>query len=159
MSANSDAASEQNSGGTPSMADLDPATMTALSSKGFDGAVGLEYTEISVDRVRAKWDVTSNLHQPAGIMHGGVLCAVVESLASVGASVWLGERGHVVGVNNNTDFLRASRHGTLFAEALPVHRGRTQQIWQVNVTDEAGKHVAQGKVRLANVVDTKILGQ
>ena len=80
-------------------------------------------------------------------------------MASIGATVWLGERGHVVGVNNNTDFLRASRQGRLVAEARPIHRGRTQQIWQVDVTDEAGKHVAQGKVRLANIVDTDKLGQ
>lgn len=132
--------------------------MTALCAKGFDGAIGLEYTEVSGDRVRATWSVTPALHQPAGIMHGGVLCAVVESLASIGGTVWLGDRGHVVGVNNNTDFLRASRDGRLTAEALPVHRGRTQQLWAVNITNEAGKHVAQGKVRLANIVDTETLG-
>lgn len=144
--------------GAPTLADLDPATLTELSKRGFDGAVGLEYTEISGDSVRATWEVTPALHQPAGIMHGGVLCTVVESLASIGASVWLGEKGHVVGVNNNTDFLRATRSGRLVGEARPIHRGRTQQIWQVDITDEAGKHVAQGKVRLANIVDTKNLG-
>lgn len=137
---------------------VDPAEITAQCATGFDGAIGLTYTEVTADFVRAKWDVTPQLHQPAGIMHGGVLCSVVESMASIGASVWLGERGHVVGVNNNTDFLRASRQGTLLAEARPVHRGRTQQIWQVDIRDEAGKHVAQGKVRLANIVDTAILG-
>ncbi len=142
----------------PKLGETDPAKMTELCSRGFDGAVGLEYTEVSADRVRATWEVTPNLHQPAGIMHGGVLCSVVESVASIGASVWLGERGHVVGVNNNTDFLRASREGRLFAEGQPIHRGRTQQIWQVDVTDEAGKHVAQGKVRLANIIDTATLG-
>lgn len=137
----------------------DPVAMTELCSRGFDGAVGLEYTEVTADLVRANWVVTPSLHQPAGIMHGGVLCSVVESLASIGGSVWLGDRGHVVGVNNNTDFLRASRSGRLTAEARPVHRGRTQQIWQVDITNEAGKHVAQGKVRLANIVDTGSLGQ
>ncbi|OAK51327.1 thioesterase [Rhodococcoides kyotonense] len=140
------------------MASGDVAAITEVSSRGFDGAIGLEYTEVTADRVRARWDVTPSLHQPAGIMHGGVLCSVVESLASIGASVWLGNRGHVVGVNNNTDFLRASRSGTLSAEAVPVHRGRTQQLWRVDIVDEAGKAVAQGKVRLANIVDTAILG-
>jgi len=145
--------------GAPNLGDIDPAQMTELCGRGFDGAVGLEYTDISADHVRATWEVTPALHQPAGIMHGGVLCSVVESLASIGATVWLGERGHVVGVNNNTDFLRASRQGRLVAEARPIHRGRTQQIWQVDITNEAGKHVAQGKVRLANIVDTESLGQ
>lgn len=146
-------------GSVPTHGDIDPQKMTELCGRGFDGAYGLEYTDVSADRVRATWEVTPSLHQPAGIMHGGVLCSVVESVASIGATVWLGERGHVVGVNNNTDFLRASRQGRLVAEARPIHRGRTQQIWQVDVTDEAGKHVAQGKVRLANIVDTDKLGQ
>jgi 1,4-dihydroxy-2-naphthoyl-CoA hydrolase len=137
---------------------VDPAEMTELCAQGFDGAIGLVYTEVSADRVRATWDVSPKLHQPAGIMHGGVLCSVVESMASIGASVWLGSRGHVVGVNNNTDFLRASREGTLVAEARPIHRGRTQQLWQVDITNEAGKAVAQGKVRLANIADTASLG-
>ncbi len=159
MSATANTSGNQDDAGLPTTMDFDPAKMTELCATGFDGAIGLEYTEVSADRVRAKWEVTPNLHQPAGIMHGGVLCAVVESLASIGATVWLGDRGHIVGVNNNTDFLRATRHGTLHAEARPVHRGRTQQIWQVDITNEAGKHVAQGKVRLANIVDTGILGQ
>ncbi|SNT07909.1 PaaI family thioesterase [Rhodococcoides kyotonense] len=148
-------------GQTPDLtkiADGDAAAITEMCSRGFDGAIGLEYTEVTADRVRARWDVEPRLHQPAGIMHGGVLCSVVESLASIGASVWLGDRGHVVGVNNNTDFLRASRSGTLTAEAVPVHRGRTQQLWQVDIVDEAGKLVAQGKVRLANIVNTEVLG-
>ncbi|ORI20640.1 PaaI family thioesterase [Rhodococcus sp. 1168] len=143
---------------TPSATNVDPADITEMVAPGFDGTLGLEYLEVSGDRVRASWDVTPKLHQPAGIMHGGVLCAVVESLASIGGTVWLGDRGHVVGVNNNTDFLRATRSGRLTGIATPVHRGRTQQIWQVDISDEAGKLVAQGKVRLANIVDTAILG-
>lgn len=85
------------------------AEMMKRLGTGFDATIGLEYTELSPDRVRAQWTVKPTLHQPAGIQHGGVYCSVVESLASVGGTVWLGERGHVVGVNNNTDFLRATR--------------------------------------------------
>ncbi len=148
---------EPTSTGGPTVS-TDPAVVTELCGRGFDGAIGLVYTEVTADRVRAEWTVTPSLHQPAGIMHGGVLCSVVESLASLGATAWLGERGHVVGVNNNTDFLRASRTGRLSAEAVPVHRGRTQQLWQVDISNDAGKLVAQGKVRLANIVDTATLG-
>ncbi|QNG18827.1 PaaI family thioesterase [Rhodococcus triatomae] len=127
--------------------------------QGFDALVGLEYTEITADRVRATWTVTPSLHQPAGIQHGGVYCSVVESVASVAGTVWLGERGHVVGVNNNTDFLRATREGTLTAEGLPIHRGRTQQLWEVRITDEQDRLVAKGQVRLANITDTERIGR
>ena len=70
----------------------------------------------------------------------------------------MGDRGHVVGVNNSTDFIRAAREGVLTAEALPVHRGRTQQIWTVTVTDAAQRLVARGQVRLQNIEDTGRIG-
>lgn len=134
------------------------ADMTTMLGQGFDAVIGLEYTELSPDRIRARWTVTPTLHQPAGIQHGGVYCSVVESLASVGGTVWLGDRGHVVGVNNNTDFLRATREGTLTAEATPIHRGRTSQLWEVRITDEGDRLVAKGQVRLANITDTAKIG-
>lgn len=115
-------------------------------------------TPNSPDRVRAQWTVTPDLQQPAGIQHGGVYCSVIESVASAAGTVWLGGRGHVVGVNNNTDFLRATREGTLTAEASPVHRGRTQQLWEVRITDEQDRLVSKGQVRLANITDTGRLG-
>lgn len=136
----------------------DPAEVNAFLNKGFGEALGLEFTELTADRVRAQWKVTPALYQPWGIMHGGVHCAVIESVASIAASLWLGDKGHVVGVNNNTDFLRASREGTLYAEANPVHRGRNQQLWAVTVTDEQDRLVARGQVRLQNITETSALG-
>jgi len=124
---------------------------------GFDQVLGLEFLQTDGDRVTSRLTVQPHLHQPYGIVHGGVYCAVVETTASVGAALWFGERGNVVGVSNHTDFLRAVREGVLDVEALPVHRGRTQQLWQVTVKDEQGRLVAQGQVRLANVVP-EVLG-
>ena len=76
---------------------------------------------------------------------------VVESMASIGASVWLGSRGHVVGVNNNTDFLRSIRSGTVTARSTPIHRGRRQQLWAVEMTDDDGRLLARSQVRLQNI--------
>lgn len=125
---------------------------------GFDAEYGLEYTELTPDRARAQWSVTPKLHQPAGIQHGGVLCSVVESLASMAGMKWLGTKGTVVGVNNSIDFLRATREGTLIAEALPLYRGRTQQLWEVTITDEQQRIVATGRVRLANIASVQNIG-
>ncbi|MGC5054807.1 PaaI family thioesterase [Micromonospora sp. DT48] len=120
-------------------------------SGGFFALLGLELDEISGDRVTIRWRVRPELHQPYGILHGGVHCSVVETAASLGAGVWLGERGRVVGVSNQTDFLRAVRDGELVAVATPVHRGRSQQLWQVEITDADGQLVARGQVRLQNL--------
>jgi uncharacterized protein (TIGR00369 family) len=87
-------------------------------------------------------------------VHGGVYCSIIESLASVSGAVWLadkGERGTVVGVNNNTDFLRAISSGIVTAVSTPIHRGRRQQLWLIEVTDDKGRMVARGQVRLQNI--------
>lgn len=120
---------------------------------GFDTELGLTYLEVTPDGGRARLDIHDKLLQPWGIVHGGVYCSIVESLASVSAHVWLSENGGgtVVGVNNNTDFLRAISSGTVTAESTPIHRGRRQQLWLITITDDNDRVVARGQVRLQNV--------
>ncbi|WP_328348836.1 PaaI family thioesterase [Micromonospora sp. NBC_00421] len=118
---------------------------------GLVGLLGLTFDEASGDRVVIRWKVRPELHQPAGILHGGVYCTVVETVGSVGGTLWLGDRGSVVGVSNQTDFLRAVREGELVAVGTPVHRGRSQQLWQVEITDGEGRLVSRGQVRLQNL--------
>ncbi len=118
----------------------------------FISYLGLVFTDVSADGVVATWSAGPSLHQPYGIVHGGVHCSVVETLASVGAGKWLGDRGQVVGVNNNTDFFRAVREGGLTSTATPLHRGRSQQLWLVEtVIDEDGRLASRGQVRLQNL--------
>lgn len=118
--------------------------------------LGLRFIEVDPDRVVATWAATPELTQAYGIVHGGVHCAVVETLASVAAAVWLGEDGKVVGVNNNTDFLRAVTEGTITATATPVHRGRSQQLWQVDNVDAESRLVSRGQVRIHNLPATAL---
>ena len=113
--------------------------------------LGIDFDEVTGDRVVARWDVKPKHHQPYGIVHGGVHCSVFETLASFGAATWLGERGQVVGVNNNTDFYRAVSEGTLTSTAVPLHRGRSQQVWVVETHTEDGKLASRGQVRLQNL--------
>ncbi|MEI7915636.1 MAG: PaaI family thioesterase, partial [Mycobacteriaceae bacterium] len=93
------------------------------------------------------------LHQPMGIVHGGVWCSMVESMASVSAFLWLESNGggDVVGVNNSTDFLRAITEGTAYGVSEPIHRGRRQQLWLVTIRDDAQRTIARGQVRLQNL--------
>lgn len=123
------------------------------ASAPFDDEIGLVYTEVTPDGARAYMEITPRLHQPTGIVHGGVYCSIIESVASVSAYEWLSANGggHVVGVNNNTDFLRAVSAGTVFAASEPVHRGRRQQLWTVTIRNEEDRLVARGQVRLQNL--------
>jgi uncharacterized protein (TIGR00369 family) len=127
--------------------------------QGFDSELGLTYLEVTPDGGRAQLTIHDKLLQPWGIVHGGVYCSIIESLASVSAHVWLSANGGgtVVGVNNNTDFLRAVSDGTVTAVSTPIHRGRRQQLWLVTITQgsdtENGKVLARGQVRLQNLPD------
>lgn len=122
---------------------------------GFDTELGLRYLDVTPDGGRAELTIHDKLLQPWGIVHGGVYCAIVESLASVSGHVWLSENGGgtVVGVNNNTDFLRAISAGTVTATSTPIHRGRRQQLWQIVITDESDRTIARGQVRLQNITE------
>ncbi len=118
---------------------------------GFNETLGLNFEEVTPDRVVVGLDVSPALLQPYGIVHGGVWCSVVETAASVGAAQWYGERGRVVGVANHTNFVRAIGEGRVTGVATPVHRGRTQQLWLVEIRDRDGRLVARGEVRIQNL--------
>jgi 1,4-dihydroxy-2-naphthoyl-CoA hydrolase len=125
----------------------------------FDQELGLQFTELTPDGARAQLAVTPRLLQPMGLVHGGVYCSMIESMASVAAFTWLnspgkgesGKGGNVVGVNNNTDFLRSISSGMVYGAAEPIHRGRRQQLWLVTITDDSDRVVARGQVRLQNL--------
>jgi len=123
---------------------------------GLTKLLGFVPVEWSADRVVIEWTVSSAHHQPYGIAHGGMYCAAVETAASFGAARWLGEAGTVVGVSNQTDFFRAVRDGILTATATPLHRGRSQQVWEVAITDEQSQLVARGQVRLQNLTPSTV---
>jgi uncharacterized protein (TIGR00369 family) len=113
--------------------------------------LGLEFTEVSGDRVVARWTAGEQHHQPFGIVHGGVHAGVVETLGSIGSAAWLGEGRTCVGVNNSTDFYRAVREGEMTSTATPVHQGRSQQVWVVETRDTSGRLVARGQLRVQNL--------
>jgi 1,4-dihydroxy-2-naphthoyl-CoA hydrolase len=118
----------------------------------FANAIGLTITVASVDELTGSWTVTDGLLQPYGLLHGGVHCSVVETLASMAAAVWLGPTGQVVGTTNSTDFFRASKTGDqLTSTARPLHRGRSRQVWRVETVDVQGRLVAAGQVGIQNL--------
>ncbi|MCW2673701.1 MAG: putative esterase [Frankiales bacterium] len=132
-------------------------TDAATTPSHFDQLIGLKVTELTKDGVTAEFTITPQLQQPYGILHGGVLCTVVESVGSMSGAVWYD--GPVVGTSNHTNFIRATREGTLTARSTPIHRGRTQQLWDIDITDEQGRLVAKGQLRLANLDRSDQIGR
>jgi 1,4-dihydroxy-2-naphthoyl-CoA hydrolase len=113
----------------------------------------IDFAEIGPARVTGSVAADARHHQPWGLIHGGLYTTVIESFATVGAFQAVKERGQqAVGVTNITDFLRAHKAGRLRVVATAVHQGRTQQLWQVELSrPDDGKLVARGQVRLQNV--------
>lgn len=127
---------------------------------GFNETLGLRFVSASYEEVVAEVEISPALHQPYGLVHGGVYAAMIETLTSVGAAINLAAFDrHCVGLENNCSFLEAVREGTLVGRAVPLSRGRRSQVWAATITC-AGKLVASGRVRLMGIErDQKMAGE
>ena len=131
------------------MSDDRSSEINAVHRGTWAGGLGLEVTSATRDGVTGTVLVTPAHCQPQGIVHGGVYASIVESLASVGAALDAMTNGcSIVGLENQTSFVRAVRGGTLHGRATPVTRGRRTQLWDVVILDDAQKVAATGRVRL-----------
>ena len=118
----------------------------------FVAAIGLELEEVSPTRVVGHLELGPGHHTPWGIVHGGVYAAAIESAASLGASSAVNDNGQIaVGLTNTTHFLRPLTSGRVNVVAVALNQGRTQQLWQVDITDGEGRLVAHGELRLQNI--------
>lgn len=111
--------------------------------------LGIVVTEVSARRVVATMPVTSTVHQPYGILHGGASVALAETVASIGASVGLADGERVVGLEINANHLRQVVDGSVTAVAAPLHRGRRTHVWTVEIRDGAGRVVCASRCTLA----------
>ncbi|MEX5261550.1 PaaI family thioesterase [Kocuria sp. CPCC 205263] len=119
----------------------------------FVAASGFVIDEVGDTRLRGHVELNEDHFTPWGVVHGGLYATIVESAGSVAASYAVAERGQfAVGVHNATDFLRPSTGGLASVQAEALQQGRTQQLWQVVITDDAASKVlARGLLRLQNV--------
>jgi 1,4-dihydroxy-2-naphthoyl-CoA hydrolase len=119
----------------------------------FMQAAGLVLDDVQSSHVIGWIDLGSAHHQPWGLIHGGVYTTAIETAASAGASTAAQEHGLVaVGVNNNTNFLRPMTDRRVTVDARALRQGRTQQLWEVRVTDGRDRQIATGQVRVQNII-------
>jgi 1,4-dihydroxy-2-naphthoyl-CoA hydrolase len=117
---------------------------------GFDALLGLELLECTDDLVRAQLPVRDDLRQPFGLVHGGVFTTIAETLASVGTAVVVFEEGNAaMGLSNQTSFVRPITAGTIHGRAVRRHRGRTTWIWDIEISDDAGRVCALSRMTIA----------
>jgi len=116
---------------------------------GYNRAMGLRFIRATLDEIEAEIEIAEQHLQPYGLVHGGVLSGMIESLCSTAAALnVLAEGRSTVGLENATSFLRAVRSGTLRCVARPLVRGRRSHVWEATIHDEGGRLVASGRVRM-----------
>jgi uncharacterized protein (TIGR00369 family) len=129
---------------------MSEAPASGLGRDGFNELVGIEILEPDGEVARARVEVNDRLHQPYGIVHGGVHATIAETICSFATAVGVGADGKIaVGQSNSTTFLRPITAGHINAAATPRHRGRTSWVWDVDITDDDGRLCAVSRLIIA----------
>jgi uncharacterized protein (TIGR00369 family) len=124
----------------------------ALRYRGLPQQLGIEIVELTPDRVVATMPVDERTRQPFGILHGGASVALAETVVSLGAWANIDRaRFMAVGLEINANHLRAKADGVVRAVGVPLHRGRTTQVWSVEIRDEQERLVCVSRCTLAIV--------
>ena len=118
-----------------------------MSSNTLMETLKIEFTAIGDDYVVCKMPVTSEVHQPAGILHGGATAALVETAGSFASRYFIKDRDMSIrGIEISTNHVKSVSRGFVYAKASKIHLGRTMQIWEVRVTDEYENLISLGKL-------------
>ncbi|MCD9028034.1 hotdog fold thioesterase [Luteimonas sp. BDR2-5] len=123
--------------------------LNALSRNTAIETLGIVFTEIGPDFVRATMPVDPRTHQPYGLLHGGASALLAETLGSTAGGMAAPEGCGVVGIEINANHLRGARGGTVTGTARPLHVGRSTQVWEIRIEDGAGKLVCVSRLTLA----------
>ncbi|MEP2937329.1 MAG: hotdog fold thioesterase [Gilvibacter sp.] len=107
----------------------------------------IEFVDLTHDTIIAQMPVTSRVHQPDGVLHGGASVALAESVGSAGAFVFLGRENMAIrGIEISANHVKSIREGFVFAKAKVIHNGRTTQLWQIRITDKDDNLISMVKL-------------
>jgi uncharacterized protein (TIGR00369 family) len=114
--------------------------------------IGIDLVELTAERVVGTMPVDDRTRQPLGILHGGASLVLAETIASLGGAMNV-DLNHftVVGVEINANHLRSKKDGVVTGTAMPIHVGRTTQVWEVRILDEEGRPICVSRCTLAVV--------
>ncbi len=130
--------------------DLRPEHLQPMSKNTLSEHLGMEFTEIGDNFIKATMPVDHRTHQPYGLLHGGASVALAETLGSVGAALTLDpEKFICVGMEINANHLRSVRSGTVTGTATPIHRGASSQVWEIRIHDDHGKLTCISRLTVA----------
>ena len=132
-------------------ADVDLDQLNAMSRDTAIQSLGIVFTGIGSDWLRATMPVDARTHQPYGLLHGGASVLLAEPLGSSAGGLCAPEGCGVVGIEINANHLRGVREGMVTGTARPLHVGRSTQVWEIRIEDAAGRLVCISRLTLAVV--------
>ena len=133
---------------------IDLQRINAAGSTCMVGHLGMAVTQVGDDFLRGTMPVDARTRQPFGLLHGGASVALAESLGSLAGNLCLGPDEMAVGLDINANHLRAVTDGTVTGTARPLHLGRSTQVWEIRIEDEAARLVCISRLTLAVVPRT-----
>ncbi|MGK0428284.1 MAG: hypothetical protein ACJAUR_002404 [Ulvibacter sp.] len=109
--------------------------------------LSIEFIDVTETTIVARMPVSSKVHQPDGVLHGGASVALAESVGSAGAFIFLNSEDIVIrGIEISANHVKSVKDGFVYAKATILHKGRTTQLWQIRITNEADELVSLVKL-------------
>jgi 1,4-dihydroxy-2-naphthoyl-CoA hydrolase len=129
-----------------------PEELTARGSRSMPGHLGIRFTEVGPEFLRATMPVDERTHQPFGLLHGGASVTLAETVGSVASMLCVDmERYMCVGQEINANHLRSVASGHVTASARPFHLGSRSHVWHIEIRDEREKLVCVSRLTMAVV--------
>lgn len=109
--------------------------------------LNIEFVDAGEDFVIAKMPVDKRVYQPDGVLHGGATAALAETVGSFAAHIFLDTKNYFVrGIDISANHIKSVKNGFVYAKATSIHRGRTMQIFNIEVTDDQNQLVSSCKL-------------
>jgi uncharacterized protein (TIGR00369 family) len=109
--------------------------------------LSIEYVEIGEEYLVARMPVNSRVYQPDGVLHGGAMVALAESVGSAAAIVFLDPSKYVIrGIEISANHVKSVKSGYVYATAKPIHLGKTTQVWDIKITNEDHRLISAVKL-------------
>lgn len=106
----------------------------------------IRYIDFGEDFLIAEMPVTPRVHQPDGVLHGGAMVALAESVGSAASFMFLDQEHTIRGIEISANHVKSKRDGMVYAKATFIHKGRTTQLWNIDVVDEEDRLISKCKL-------------
>ena len=123
---------------------------TTFGSKHMGDHLGIELTEVGDNYITARMPVDHRTVQPYGLLHGGASCVLAETLGSIGGSFCVDHSKQVVvGIEINANHIRSVSEGYVHGTAMPIHIGKSTQVWEIRIVNDGRQLVCISRLTLA----------